>query len=269
MHEYVIGRTGHGKSTYLEAHALKNKGGFIFLDPHGDSALRLKERGVAYWSPADDDLGFNPFKDIPKGQRHVVAAQVIASFKALWGESWGPRLEWILYNSVRLLLDNNGTLLDIPTLLTDKSYRTRCLRHASYLDFWLSEFERWGDRERNDYIQPVMNKVGQLAADPTLQKVFTRNNLDLRHLVNSGHKLAVTLSKGVLGDGPSHLLGALLVTAVYQAARGGNRRDFTLYADEFQNFATDPFATILSESRKYSLHLVIAHQYLGQISEDL
>lgn len=268
MHEYVIGRTGHGKSTYLEKHALENKGGFAFLDPHGDSAERLGEH-VKYWSPVDDELGFNPLKDITKGQRHVVAAQVIASFKAIWGESWGPRMEWILYNAVRVLLDTNGSLLDIPRLLTDNTYRTQCLRHASYTDFWQNEFASWDSKKRDEYIQPIMNKVGQLAADPVLQKVLTQNNLSLLHLVNSGHKLAVNLSKGQLGDGPSHLLGALLVTAIYQAARSGNRRDFTLYADEFQNFATDTFATILSEARKLNLHLVVAHQYLGQLSDSL
>jgi hypothetical protein len=276
MHEYIIGKTGVGKSTLLEHHALGNEGGFAFLDPHGDSAMKLADTiDCIFWEPSDTEhvIGFNPLKNIPSGQRHLVAAQVVSSFKAIWGESWGPRLEWILYNSLRLLLDNNATLLDIPLVLTDSSYRTRCLRRASFKKFWENEFEAWDDRYRNEAIAPVLNKVGQLTANPVLAGILAHGTINISRVMDRGQRLVVNLSKGKLGEEPSHLLGALLVSAFAQAAEARanipfeERRPFTLYVDEFQNFATDSFARILSEARKYRLDLVLAHQFLGQVPD--
>jgi hypothetical protein len=198
---------------------------------------------------------------------------VVAAFKAIWGDSWGPRLEWILYNALRLLLDNNATLLDIPQLLTDRVYRTRCLKRSSYRQFWEEEFETWDDRYRNEAIAPVLNKVGQFVANPILRNILSHHTLHLSRIMDGGKRLVVNLSKGQLGEEPSHLLGALLVSAIASVAesRAGipqaDRVPVTLYVDEFQNYATDKFASILSEARKFRLHVVMAHQFLGQVPD--
>jgi hypothetical protein len=291
-HCYVLGKSGVGKSTFLENHALENEGGFAFLDPHGDSAEKLADTiDCIFWEPSDTAhiIGFNVLENVPEPQRHLVAAQVVSSFKAIWGDSWGPRLEWILYNSVSLLLDNSGSLLDIPKLLTDNSFQSKCLRplhrrlirnptdHAAAArrNFWLYEFDALPPRERAAAIGPVLNKVGQLAANPVLSGILRHNTIDISRIMNRGQRLVVNLSKGQLGEEPSHLLGALLVAAFAQAAEGRavipfeERRPFTLYVDEFQNFATDSFSRALSEARKYRLELVLAHQYLGQLSDTL
>lgn len=290
MHSYIIGKSGVGKSTFLENHALENEGGFAFLDPHGDSAEKLADTiDCIFWEPSDTEhvIGFNVLENVPEPQRHLVAAQVVSSFKAIWGDSWGPRLEWILYNSVSLLLDNNGSLLDIPKLLTDSGYLSKCLRplhkrliknptdHAAGArrNFWLYEFDALQPRERAAAISPVLNKVGQLAANPVLSGILRHNTIDISRIMNRGQRLVVNLSKGQLGEEPSHLLGALLVSAFAQAAEGranipfAERRPFTLYVDEFQNFATNNFSRILSEARKYRLDLVLAHQFLGQLPD--
>jgi hypothetical protein len=280
MHTYLIGKSGTGKSTFLQHHILKNEGGFCLLDPHGDLAETIADTlDCIYWETSDTEhvVGLNVLAHVPEDQKHLVAAQVVSSFKAIWGESWGPRLEWILYNAVRLLIDNNGSLLDIPKLLTDGSYRGRCLTHASYRAFWEGEFEEWDDRYRNEAIGPVLNKIGQFVANPVLSGILRRSTIYLTRIMNRGElkdrRLVVNLAKGKLGDQPSHLLGALLVSAIAQAAEQRatipfeERVPFTLYADEFQNFATDSFASILSEARKYRLNVVLAHQYLGQLPE--
>ena len=276
MHEYVVGKSGSGKSTFLLHHILANRGGFAVLDPHGDLAERIADTvPCIYWDTSETEhvFGFNPLSNVPAAKRHLVADQVVMSFKAIWGESWGPRMEWILYNAVRLLLDNHGTLLDIPRVLTDQRYRTRLLRKASFNSFWENEFAEWEERYRNDAIAPVLNKVGQFVANPVLHNILSHGTVNVSHLMERGERLVVNLSKGRLGATPSHLLGALLVSAVSQAAQARAslppeaRRPFTLYADEFQNFATDGFASILSEARKFNLSLITAHQFLGQVSD--
>ena len=267
-HHYIIGKSGTGKSTLLEHLLLTTTGGFCLLDPHGDLAEAVADKTECiYFDPIETPMGLNVLGNVAAGQRHLVAANVIASFKAIWSDSWGPRLEWILYNSLRLLLDNNESILAIPKLLTVKSYRASLLARATFPDFWLQEFDAWDTRYRNDAIAPVLNKVGQLVADPVLQKIMARKTtLKPSRIFRKQQRLVVNLSKAKLGATVSALLGSFIVTAFYQAALTRDERPpFRLVADEFQNFATDSFADILSESRKYGLFITAAHQLLGQL----
>jgi hypothetical protein len=274
MHEYIIGKSGTGKTTFLQNLILQNEGGFAVLDPHGDLAETIADTvECIYFDPTELPIAHNVLHNVPERQRHLVTAQVVASFRAIWADSWGHRLEWILYNSVRLLLDNNQTLLDIPAVLTDTAYRTRCLKRATHRKFWDNEFAEWDSRYRNEAIAPVLNKVGQLVADPNLRQTLgqQRSTLNIERIMNKGQRLVVNLSKGKLGETPSSLLGSLIISAFSQAAEMRanipyeDRVPFTIYIDEFASFATDDFATILSESRKWKLSLVLAHQFLGQV----
>jgi hypothetical protein len=279
MHEYIIGKSGTGKSTFLRNLILNNEGGFAVLDPHGDLAEVIADTiECIYFDPSELQLGFNVLENVSIEKRPLVAAQIIASFKAIWGDSWGHRMEWILMNSLRLLLDNNHTLLGLTKLLTNDSYRAHLLRKCSdpvIRAFWDTEFARYDDRFRKEAIAPIQNKVGQLLANPTLRNILGQQNSTLKvdRIMNKGQRLIVNLSKGKLGEEPSHLLGALLVSGFYEAAQRratipeNERVPFTLYVDEFQNFATESFATILSEARKFKLSLVLAHQFLGQLPD--
>jgi hypothetical protein len=277
MHEYLIGKSGTGKSTFLQHLILQNEGGFALLDPHGDLAETIAVTvECIYFDPSELQLGFNVLENVCEAKRPLAAAQIIASFKAIWGDSWGPRMEWILMNSLRLLLDNNHTLLGLTKLLVDDSYRTRLVRRCSdpiVRAFWDTEFAQYDDRFRKEAIAPIQNKVGQLLANPALRSVLgqQKSTLKVEKIMNKGQRLVVNLAKGKMGDAPSHLLGAVLVSGFYEAAQRRRihpekgRVPFTLYVDEFQNFATESFADVLSEARKYKLSLVLAHQFLGQL----
>src|ERR1700730_2003258 len=277
MHEYVIGKSGTGKSTFLQNLILNNPGGFALLDPHGDLAETIADTvECIYFDPSELQLGFNVLENVIEAKRPLVAAQIVASFKAIWGDSWGQRMEWILLNALRLLLDNNHTLLGLTKLLVDDSYRTRLLRRCSdpiVRAFWDTEFAQYDDRFRKEAIAPIQNKVGQLLANPALRNILGQQHstLKLDRIMDKRQRLVVNLSKGKLGDAPSRLLGALLVSGFYEAAQRRasipekERVPFTLYVDEFQSFATDSFADVLSEARKYKLSLVLAHQFLGQL----
>lgn len=288
-HLHVIGKTGTGKSTFLLSlmmSDLRNGRGLAFLDPHGDAARavianvpRHRIADLIYLDPADLEhpIGFNPLFNIEPDRRPLVAAHIVATFKHIWHDSWGPRLEYLLQNSVRLLLDDRvSTLLGLPALLINERYRDRLLARCGdpqVRQFWTQELAAWGDNFRAEALSPVQNKVGALLASPVLRNILGqhRPTLDIPAIMNSGRVLIVNLSKGSLGTGPSFLLGALLSTALAQGAESRanipepERLDFHLYADEFQNFATDSFATILSEARKYRLSLTLAHQFLSQL----
>lgn len=288
-HVYLIGKTGTGKSTLLYNFMMSDLArghGFALLDPHGDLAEAVADsvparrtNDVIYLDPSDlaFPVGLNPIAGVEPDRRPLVAAHIVATFQHIWGNSWGPRLEYILTNALRLLLDAPGsTLLGLPRLLSDERYRNRLLaqsRDPVVRGFWTHEFAAYAERFQMEAIAPVQNKVGTLLSPPAIRNMLgqSRSGIDIRRVMDDGHILIVNLSKGRLGEAPAHLLGAFLATAFAQAAETradvpeAERRDFTLYADEFQNFATDSFAAILSEARKYRLALVLAHQFLGQL----
>jgi len=292
-HVYIIGQTGTGKTALLVNMMqadLRSAAGFCFLDPHGDAsrdiaALTPPERvqDVIYLDPSDPthSFGYNPLANVPEAERATTTANIASAFKNIWIESWGPRLEYILTNALRLLLDDgNQTLLGLPRLLVDDAYRDWLVRHCRdpvIRDYWHNRYADYDPRFRNEAISPIENKIGILLANPYLRSILCEGSstIDIPHIMNEGQVMIVNLSKGGLGTEPSRLLGALLITAFSQAAEGRRhipeeeRRDFTLFVDEFQNFATESFASILSEARKWRLSLVAVNQHVAQLPESL
>jgi hypothetical protein len=292
-HLFLCGMTGTGKTGLLLSLMradLMGGAGFCFLDPHGDASLAIaaatppdRINHVIYLDPSDPTHAFayNPLAGVAPADRATRAANIVSAFKNIWRDSWGPRLEYVLSNTLRLLLDNQDqSLIAIPRIYADEPFRKRLLKNC--IDpvirfYWRNEFEGLDARLRAETLSPIQNKIGILLANPFIRAVLGQNasTIDVADVMNAGKVLIVNLSKGNLGTEPAHLLGALLVTAISQAAEARRdideeaRRDFTLYCDEFQNFATDSFASILSESRKYRLALVLANQHISQLSNDL
>jgi len=269
-HAYILGRSGTGKSTLL-ASLMARDSSFALLDPHGDLAEQVadaSEPNRTIYFHHSYPLGFNPLEN---GDA-LTASEIVSAFKHVWAESWGPRMEYILYNALRLLIDNDATLLHLPRVLSDDRYRTQCLKRCTdpfIRYYWETEFETYSERFKNEAIAPIQNKVGQFCANPTIRAVLGQTTAIKFDDILGGKTFIANLSG--IGREPSHLLGALFVTAIHQAAARrvtlpeSERLPFTLYADEFQNFATDSFGTILSESRKWGLRLCLANQYLGQL----
>jgi len=281
-----------GKSTLLQrliATDMIAGRGVALIDPHGDLAedvLRAvpKRRTNEVVLVDAGDRNFPPsFEPLRCGQgldTSLTASGVVGAFKKLYGDSWGPRLEYILRNAVLALLEVPGTsLLTMLRMLEDKRFREQLLQRVGdplVRSFWLDEFPAKPVRFQEEAIAPIQNKVGQFLSSPLLRAIVgqTPGLIDLRRVMDEQQILIVNLSKGRTGEDASTLLGALLVTALQQAAMSrsdvpeSQRTDFYLYVDEFQNFATDSFATILSEARKYGLNLTIANQYLDQIEDE-
>jgi len=293
-HIYVVGKTGMGKTNLLETMAISDiqKGkGVCILDPHGeftekmlDYVPRSRINDVLYFNPADLDypIAFNLFEKVEPSCRHLVASGIMEVFKKIWKDvSWGPRLEYILRNCILTLLERpQTTLLDVQKLLVNEGYRKRLvlkLKDPVLRNFWQNEFENYPDRFQKEAIVPIQNKVGQFLTSPLIRNIVgqTKTSFNLREVMDKGKILILNLSKGKIGEDNSQLLGAMMITKLYLAAMSRvdipeeKRKDFFLYCDEFQNFATDSFASILSEARKYKLNLVIAHQYINQLSEKL
>ena len=293
-HLYIVGQTGTGKSTLLLnliAQDLASGAGLALLDPHGDLAEavllhvpRRRTNDLVYVNPADSarPIGFNPLSAVPEELKPIVADGVVSAFRHVWPESWGPRLDYILTNAVRALLDvPGGTLLMLPRLLIDEAFRVPLVEeHVAdpYVRaFWLGEYAGYGEHFRAEAISPIQNKIGKALIEPRLRNMLAqpRSTITLRRLMDEGAVVICNLAKGRLGEGTAHLLGALLTTTIAQAALSradipaDKRRVFHLYADEFQSFATDSFALILSEARKYGLTLTVAHQYLEQLPDKL
>lgn len=290
-HVAVVGKTGMGKSTLLErlvASDVTAGRGVGLIDPHGDLAEKVidlvpprRTNDVVLFDAGDREfpVAFNPLSCPDPHQRPLVTSGVVSAFKKIYGDSWGPRLEHILRNTLFTLVSVPGTsLLSVLRLLSDPHYRKTIVSHVDdpvVRSFWQDEFAAWNDRYRNEAVAPIQNKIGQFLASPILRAITgqAKSTIDLRRAMDSGQVLIVNLSKGRIGEDASSLLGSLLVTSIQQAAMGraeiaeNDRRDFFLYVDEFQNFATESFATILSEARKYRLSLTIANQYLAQMDE--
>lgn len=292
-HLAVFGQTGAGKTAFLlnlMKADLAGDAGFCFLDPHGDASKDIaamtpveRAQDTIYLDPSDPThtFSYNPLASVVAADRATAAANIVSAFKNIWADSWGPRLEFILSNALRLLLDTEDqTLLGIPLLFANEPYRNFLARRSCdplVKYYWLNEFAAFDQRQRNEMISPIQNKVGILLANPFIRSILCQNTstLDIGSIMNDGKVLIVNLSKGNLGTEPAHLLGALLISAFAQAAEGRRniaeeaRRDFTLYCDEFQNFATESFATILSEARKWRLALVAVSQHVSQLPEPL
>ena len=291
-HMYIIGQTGTGKSGLLELLALSDiyhNQGYAIIDPHGDFATdnlkfipSSRVNDVVYFNPADTDhpIGFNPMEVYDPNQRNNISSEIIGVMKRMFGESWGPRLEYILRHTLLALLEYpDTTMLDINRMLTDKDFRSRVLSQVKdtvVLQFWRVEFAGWNERYVSEAIAPVLNKVGAFVANPVIRNIIgqPKSSFNIRQIMDEGKILIVNLSKGLIGEDNAAILGSFLVTKIQLAAmsrsdipRIEDRRPFYLYVDEFQNFATDSFAVILSEARKYGLNLTVANQYISQMED--
>lgn len=291
-HLYIIGQTGTGKSGMLELLTISDiysPYGFAVIDPHGDYALSILRRipehraqDVIYFNPADTDfpIAFNPMEVYDEKLKTHTASELIGVLKRMF-ESWGPRLEYILRYSLLALLDYpNATMLDITRILTDKKFRQEVLTYVDdpvVKNFWNIEFASWNDKFAAEAVAPVLNKVGAFTANPTVRNIIgqPKSSFNIRRIMDDRKILIVNLSRGLIGEDNAALLGALLVTKIQMGAMSRadvDQRDrvpFYLYVDEFQNFATDSFATILSEARKYALNLTVANQYIAQMMDSV
>ena len=292
-HIYVIGKTGTGKSTLLLNMAvsdIERGNGLCLIDPHGDIAEKLLDyipseriKDVIYLDPADEHyaIGFNPLADIPKDQVHLVVAGLISTFKKIWMDSWGPRLEYILRFSLLTLCSYpQTTLLDIQPLLTNYYFRKKVLSDCTdqyLLSFWHNEFDKYPPQLKAEAISPILNKTGLFVAIAQLRNVIgqSRSSFKISELMDNKQILICNLSKGKLGEDATTLLGSMLVNAVQLAALGRAaqeercRTPFYLYVDEMHSFVSLSFADILAEARKYKLSLFLAHQYIEQVHEKI
>jgi len=292
-HVHIIGKTGTGKSTLLRNMIIQDIGagaGVAVVDPHGDLVSDVLEhippariRDVIYFNPADREypIGFNLLRAVPESRRHLVASGVVSAFKSVWRDSWGPRLEYILYCCIAALTCvQNASVLGAQRMLFDSIYREWVVSQVDdpmVRVFWQREFDAFGRRLLSEAVAPLQNKIGQLVMSPLVRNIVGQvaSRIDLNLVMNRRQILLANLAKGDLGEDKANLLGSMLVTAFHLAALSRTsiaseaRPDFYLYVDEFQSFATEAFASILSEARKYGLCLTLSHQYTGQLEDDV
>lgn len=292
-HIWAIGKTGTGKSTLIANMAiddLKKDRGLAIIDPHGDLCdivlnyiPKHRINDVIYFNPADTGypIVINPLEVTNNEEAELVVSGIVSIFNKIFGFSWGPRLEYILRNSLFTLAQYpNSTLKDVPLLLTNKSFRQKVentISDPTMAAFWRDEFDKMPERLQQEAISPILNKVGQFVTSPLIRTVIgqPKSTIKLDDVMNGGKILLANLSQGRLGEDNAALLGAMLITKFQLAAMHRvslpeeQRRDFYLYVDEFQNFATGSFIKIMSEARKYRLDIMLANQYMAQIPEEV
>jgi hypothetical protein len=293
QHVYCVGKTGTGKTTLLRNLILQDLiagRGVGVIDPHGDLAKELldliprrRSDDLVYFDPSDYEhpMGINLFPRVPPRERHLIASGVVSAFKGIWREFWGPRLEYILYATIAALQEcENVSLLGVQRMLVDESYRkwvVNQVKDPAVKSFWTREFAAFDKRFLAEILAPIQNKVGQLLMAAPLRNILgqVKSKVDLRFMMDTGRIFIANLSKGRIGEDKANLLGALLVTQFQLAAMSradtpeSERRDFCLYVDEFHNFTTDSFASILSEARKYRLSLILSNQYTAQLRPEI
>ncbi len=295
-HVYIIGKTGMGKSTVLEnmaAQDILNGEGMCFMDPHGsaidvliDYIPQHRIQDVVYFAPFDTDfpMSFNVMEAVDPDKRHLVVAGLMASFKKIWVDAWSARMEYILANTLLALLEYPGaTLLGVNRMLAEKDYREDVIKHitdSSVKAFWTDEYGKWDPRYAREAGAAIQNKIGQFTSNPLIRNIVGQetSSIDFREIMDDQKILLVNLSKGLIGEANGNLLGGMLITKLYLAAMSradvgaGNLKNlpnFFFFVDEFQNFANESFADILSEARKYKLNLTVAHQYVEQMEEQV
>jgi hypothetical protein len=288
-HMYIIGKTGMGKTTMMENMVIQdihNGHGVAFIDPHGDSIVKIlnhvpnhRINDVIYFNPADLDhpIAFNILESVEAKYKHLVTSGLMGVFTKIWANMWSARMEYILNNTILALLESPGnTMLGIVRMYVDKKYRKKIVDNVKdpmVRSFWTDEFANYAEKFRTEAVAPIQNKVGQFLSSAIIRNIVgqPRSTIDLRGVMDNRKILLMDLSKGKVGEDNSALLGAMVITKLQLAALSRvdvaehDRQDFYLYVDEFQNFVTDSFATILSEARKYRLDLTIGHQYVGQL----
>jgi len=293
-HVYILGQTGTGKSTFLrqlitqDIHAGK---GVALFDIHGDLAEEVlasippsRAKDVVYFDASNRErpIGFNPLAGVPEEQKSLVTDNIVSALKNIWSHSWGDRMEYVLKNTILALLDcpeeMEVSLLSVSRMLTDPMYRVKVVKHIQNPEvkhYWKYEFAALTKPLRQQFIQPVLNKVNTFATDPLLRNIIGQgsNKVDIARVMDSGQIFIANLSKGKIGAKNANLLGSLLVSMFQQQALSRaylpkeKRRPFYMYIDEFQNYTTQEFVSIFSEARKFALSLTIGHQFRGQISE--
>jgi len=290
QHTYIIGKTGSGKTTLLRNLILQHIAhghGVGLIDPHGDLAEELlhhipphRADHLVYFNPGDLEfpIGMNLLANVPPDNRHLVASGIVSAVKGIWRDSWGPRLEYILYNAVSALLDcENVTLLGVNRMLIDERYREKIIgqiKDPFIRTFWAEEYAGYDERFKREAVAPIQNKLGQYLLNPVIRNILgqVKSKVSIPFVMNNERLFIANLSKGRLGHDKANLLGSLLVTQFQLAAMErsnipeNDRRDFYLFIDEFQNFSTDAFASILAEARKYRLCLILSNQYIDQLS---
>jgi hypothetical protein len=288
-HMYVIGKTGMGKSTLLQnmiESDIKSGKGVAVIDPHGDLVESIltyipKDRmnDVIWFDPADSGfpIAFNMLDTKSEEERQLAVSGLMSVFLKMWPEAFSGRMEYILRNTLLALTEAGGnSMLGIMRIFIDDTFRKKVMEHVHdhvVKAFWEGEYVSWSDKYRTEAIAALQNKIGQLLSTPLIRNIVGQvtSKLDVRHAMDSGKIILMNLSKGRLGEDNSAFLGSMFVTKFQLDAMSRadvpekDRRDFYLYVDEFQNFATESFATILSEARKYRLNLTMAHQYVGQL----
>ena len=292
-HVYIIGKTGMGKTTLIENMVLQdiyNGHGVAYIDPHGDTVEKMLDyipswriNDIVYFNPADmeNPIGFNVLEAVDERHKHLVAAGLMSVFQKIWENMWSARMEYILNNTILALLDTPGsTLLGINRMYSDEQYRLSIVKNIKdpiVKQFWVMEYAGYSEKYATEAVAAVQNKIGQFLSTGLIRNIVAqvKSTIDIREIMDQKKVLFINLSKGRIGEDNSRLLGGMLVTKIQLAAMERvdmpeiERKDFYLYVDEFQNFATEAFANILSEARKYRLNLIVAHQYIAQLTDEV
>lgn len=292
-HLYVVGKSGSGKSKLLETFIIDDimdGKGVCVMDPHGDLIQdiikyipREKMQDVIYFNVADLEwpIAFNPLENVSQEMKQQVTQGLIEVFEKFFGGDWSPKIEHVFrYTTLAMLDYPNSTIVGMMKMLTNRKFRQKVIPQINdsvVKHFWANEFSSWSEKFDNEAILPLVNKLGQFLSNHLIRNIVAqpKNKFSFNDIMNNEKVLLIELSKGKLGEENAALLGAMMITKVYQTAMERaklpeeQRKNFYLYIDEFQNFATETFENILSESRKYRLLLTISHQYLAQVPADI